>query len=51
MPSVAAAGSSRHALEKVGAVFEGILRQHKIEPNGKPRSAAFYDIVREEWQA
>ena len=40
---------SRRALEKIGAVFEGILRKDKIEPNGKPRDTAFYSILQEEW--
>ncbi|MEI7037826.1 GNAT family N-acetyltransferase [Fulvimonas yonginensis] len=29
-------GRSRRALEKIGAVFEGVLRQDTIEPNGSP---------------
>jgi len=40
---------SRRALQKIGAVFEGIMRRDKIEPNGNPRDTAFYSIVREEW--
>ena len=44
-------GRSRRALEKIGAVFEGILRQDKIEASGKPRDTAFYSILREEWPA
>jgi RimJ/RimL family protein N-acetyltransferase len=40
---------SRRALEKIGAIFEGIMRKDKIEPNGNPRDTAFYSIVREEW--
>lgn len=40
---------SRHALEKIGAVFEGVLRKDKIEPNGNPRDTAFYSILQEEW--
>ena len=44
-------GRSRRALEKIGAVFEGVLRQDKIEPSGRPRDTAFYSIVREEWPA
>lgn len=44
-------GRSRRALEKIGAVFEGVMRQDKIEPSGKPRDTAFYSIVREEWPA
>jgi len=44
-------GRSRRAIEKIGAVFEGVLRQDKIEPSGKPRDTALYSIVREEWPA
>ena len=44
-------GRSRHAIEKIGAVFEGVMRQDKIEPSGKPRNTALYSIVREEWPA
>jgi RimJ/RimL family protein N-acetyltransferase len=40
---------SRRALEKIGAVFEGVMRQDKVEPDGTPRNTAFYSIVREEW--
>lgn len=40
---------SRRALEKIGAMFEGVMRKDKIEPNGNPRDTAFYSIVREEW--
>ena len=44
-------GRSRRALEKIGAVFEGVMRQDKIEASGRPRDTAFYSIVREEWPA
>ena len=44
-------GRSRRALEKIGAVFEGVMRKDKIEPGGQPRDTAFYSIVREEWPA
>lgn len=40
---------SRRALEKIGAMFEGVMRKDKIEPNGNPRDTAFYGIVREDW--
>ncbi|MET3115858.1 RimJ/RimL family protein N-acetyltransferase [Undibacterium sp. GrIS 1.8] len=40
---------SRKALEKIGAIFEGIQRKDKIEPNGKPRNTAFYSITNDEW--
>jgi RimJ/RimL family protein N-acetyltransferase len=44
-------GRSRRAIEKIGAVFEGVMRQDKIEPSGKPRNTALYSLVREEWPA
>jgi RimJ/RimL family protein N-acetyltransferase len=44
-------GRSRRALEKIGAVFEGVMRKDKIEPSGNPRDTAFYSILREEWPA
>lgn len=40
---------SRRALEKIGALFEGIMRKDSIEPSGIPRDTAFYSVVREEW--
>jgi RimJ/RimL family protein N-acetyltransferase len=42
---------SRRALEKIGAVFEGILRKDKIEPGGQPRNTAFFSILDDEWPA
>ena len=44
-------GRSRRALEKIGAVFEGVMRQDKIEPSGNSRDTAVYSIVRAEWPA
>jgi RimJ/RimL family protein N-acetyltransferase len=44
-------GRSRRALEKIGAVFEGVMRKDRIEPSGNPRDTAFYSILREEWPA
>lgn len=41
---------SRKAIEKIGGVFEGILRKDKIEPNGVPRNTAFYSILNNEWE-
>jgi RimJ/RimL family protein N-acetyltransferase len=40
---------SRRAIEKIGGVFEGILRKDKMEPNGMPRNTAFYSILNTEW--
>jgi RimJ/RimL family protein N-acetyltransferase len=41
---------SRKAIEKIGGIFEGILRKDKIEPNGIPRNTAFYSIIDNEWE-
>ncbi|MCD0472471.1 GNAT family N-acetyltransferase [Flavobacterium sp. JAS] len=41
---------SRKAIEKIGGVFEGILRKDKIEPNGIPRNTAFYSILDNDWE-
>ena len=41
---------SRKAIEKIGAQFEGILRNDMIRDNGTNRHSAYYSIIREEWQ-
>lgn len=41
---------SRRAIEKIGGIFEGILRKDKIEANGQPRNTAFYSILNNEWK-
>lgn len=46
---------SRAAIERVGAQFEGVLRNHRLSaPSGtdsgpRPRDTAVYSITREEW--
>lgn len=40
---------SRSALEKIGARFEGILRNVMILPDGKLRNDAYYSIIASEW--
>ena len=40
---------SRAALLKLGATFEGMLRQHVVMPDGFVRSSALYSITAEEW--
>lgn len=42
---------SQRAIEKLGAVKEGILRNHKILPDGHLRSSVYYSILAEEWPA
>lgn len=41
---------SRKAIEKIGAQFEGILRNDMIRDNGTSRNSAYYSIIREEWE-
>ncbi|MES2656917.1 MAG: GNAT family protein [Bacteroidota bacterium] len=40
---------SRRAIEKLGAHFEGVLRQDMIRHNGIIRSTAHYSILNHEW--
>jgi len=40
---------SQHALERIGAVKEGILRDHVILPDGFVRSSVYYSILANEW--
>ncbi|MDR0194592.1 MAG: GNAT family N-acetyltransferase [Myroides sp.] len=41
---------SRKAIEKIGGVFEGILRKDKIQEDGTTRNAAYYSILDDEWK-
>ncbi len=40
---------SRAAMTKMGAQFEGILREHKRLPNGTLRSSAYFSVLAAEW--
>ena len=40
---------SRRAIERLGAQFEGILRQHMIVRDGVYRDTAMYSIIDAEW--
>ncbi len=40
---------SRKAIEKIGAQYEGILRNELIRANGTNRDSAFYSILDREW--
>ena len=42
---------SQRALERIGAVKEGILRNHIITPEGYLRDSVFYSIIDREWPA
>lgn len=40
---------SQRALERIGALREGVLRKHKTLPDGYQRSSAIYSIIDEDW--
>lgn len=40
---------SRAAIAKLGATFEGVLREHLILPSGKKRDSAMFSILRSDW--
>jgi ribosomal-protein-alanine N-acetyltransferase len=42
---------SQRAIEKLGAVREGLLRNHLIEPDGRPRDTVIYSVTAAEWPA
>jgi len=42
---------SQRAIERLGAVREGVLRHHMIMPDGHVRTSVFYSILAEEWPA
>jgi RimJ/RimL family protein N-acetyltransferase len=41
---------SQKAIERIGAVKEGILRNHMILPSGHYRHSVFYSIIDSEWE-
>ena len=42
---------SQRAIEKLGAVREGVLRKHMVRPDGYVRDTVMYSIIAEEWPA
>lgn len=40
---------SQQAIERIGGVKEGILRRHRILPDGYVRDSVYYSIVDQEW--
>ncbi len=41
---------ARHALLKLGAIEEGILRSHTLMVNGRRRDTIYYSVLPEEWE-
>lgn len=42
---------SQRAIEKLGAVREGILRRHRVQQDGYVRDTVMYSVTRDEWPA
>ena len=42
---------SQKAIERIGAVREGVLRDHMILPDGTIRSSVYYSVLAREWPA
>ena len=42
---------SARAIERLGAVWEGVLRDHMVLPSGYVRSSVYYSILAREWPA
>jgi N-acetyltransferase len=40
---------SQRAIERIGAIREGVLRDHVLMPDGYLRSSVVYSIIRPEW--
>jgi len=40
---------SQAAIERIGGVKEGVLRRHRILPDGFRRDSAYFSIIDEEW--
>lgn len=40
---------SQRAIERIGAVKEGVLRSHMITPEGYVRDSVYYSIIAPEW--
>ncbi len=40
---------SRHAILRLGAKQEGVLRNHKLMPSGRVRDSVIFSIIRNEW--
>jgi RimJ/RimL family protein N-acetyltransferase len=40
---------SRAAIERIGGIYEGTLRKHRIARDGFVRDSAYYSVIAEEW--
>ncbi len=42
---------SQRAIERIGGVREGVLREHLLLPSGRFRTSVFYSVLSAEWPA
>ena len=42
---------SRDAMQRIGARYEGVLRAHRLDADGKPRDSARFSITAADWPA
>ncbi|WP_163100365.1 GNAT family N-acetyltransferase [Peribacillus alkalitolerans] len=42
---------SKTAIQRIGATFEGVLRQDRIMPNGYNRDSAYFSVIDKEWDS
>ena len=42
---------SQKAIQKIGAQYEGILRNDMLRENGTKRNSAYYSIIDSEWES
>ena len=42
---------SRRAIERLGAILDGVLRSHMVLANGTIRDTAVYSVIRSDWDA
>jgi RimJ/RimL family protein N-acetyltransferase len=42
---------SMAAIKKIGGIYEGLLRNDRVLPDGSVRNTVVYSIIREEWPA
>jgi RimJ/RimL family protein N-acetyltransferase len=43
--------NSQRAIERLGAIKEGVLRNHMMMPDGSYRHSVYYSIIESEWPA
>ncbi|MCW3060214.1 MAG: family N-acetyltransferase [Capsulimonas sp.] len=42
---------SQRAIERIGGVREGVLRRHRVLPDGYVRDSVYFSVIAEEWPA